>query len=150
MRPRVDPQVRFFAKVRQDGDCWVWTGHISRDGYAHFNAGDLRQVMTHRWSWEFFRGPIPDGLVLDHLCRNRSCVNPDHMDVVTSQVNILRGEGVAALNAKKTSCPFGHPYIGRMSRTGRPYRACLRCQALASHEYKLRLKTTTQGDHSAV
>lgn len=63
-------------------------------------------------SHELHKGPIPEGLVIDHLCRNRGCVNPDHLEAVTQRENILRGEGLAAANARKTHCPKGHPYSG--------------------------------------
>jgi hypothetical protein len=64
----------------------------------------------HRVSYEAFKGPIPDGLTIDHLCRNRACVNPEHLEPVTMRVNCLRGESPAAVHARKTHCPKGHEY----------------------------------------
>lgn len=67
---------------------------------------------VHRLAWEEVRGPIPAGLVIDHLCRNRACYRIDHLEVVTQRENILRGEGATAVHARKTQCPQGHPYSG--------------------------------------
>lgn len=84
---------------------WLWLGAISPAGYGRING---RQA--HVVSYEIHIGPIPQGLVLDHLCRTRCCVNPWHLEPVTDRENILRGTAPAALNAKKTHCKRGHPY----------------------------------------
>lgn len=84
-------------------ECWLWEGYINPDGY-----GRLGQVGAHRISYELHVGPIPDGLVIDHLCRVRHCVSPDHMEPVTNRENILRGRiGEQCL---RTHCPHGHEY----------------------------------------
>ncbi|MEU5322933.1 HNH endonuclease signature motif containing protein [Streptomyces sp. NPDC021056] len=67
-------------------------------------------VLAHRYAWELLREPIPAGLVIDHLCRNRRCVNPGHLEVVTLAENTRRGFGISTFNALKTHCPQGHPY----------------------------------------
>lgn len=81
---------RFFAKVRGGGidECWEWQGHLS-GGYGSFRVG-TNYPPAHRWAYEFIRGEIPDGLQLDHLCRNRACVNPWHVEPVTARVNSQR------------------------------------------------------------
>jgi len=99
---------RFWSKVRKTETCWLWTASKTWDGYGQF-ARDGRLVKAHRWSWEQLRGPIPDGLVIDHLCRVRACVKPDHMEVVTIRENTNRGRSA---NRDKTCCPAGHSYAG--------------------------------------
>ena len=93
-----------------DTPCRVWSGGVSRGGYALFKwQGVTRSV--HKFLYEYFAGrPVAEGLVLDHLCRNRRCANFMHLEPVTQQVNILRGEGLAAQNAGVTHCPRGHQY----------------------------------------
>lgn len=111
-------------------ECWVWVGGRSTAGYGGFDGGDLG-YSAHRWSYMHFVGPIPEGLELDHLCRNPACVNPRHLEPVTGRENKLRGTSPAAVNAKKTHCPKGHPYSGsnlRISRSGK--RRCRRCGCL--------------------
>jgi hypothetical protein len=109
---------RFIEKTEiTESGCIVWTGGTNGVGYGSFYVGKVYpgehgRGYAHRWSYETFVGPIPDGLHLDHLCRNRSCVNPDHLEPVTIRENLLRGVGPSAKHAKKTHCPQGHPYAG--------------------------------------
>jgi len=90
--------------------CWLWTGEITKRGYGRLMVQDgrWRHVLAHRFSYERFVGPIPDGLCIDHKCRCRSCVNPNHLQVVTYRENLLLGETLAGANAAKTHCPKGH------------------------------------------
>lgn len=90
---RGTPVERFWARVTGAGDdgCWLWTGHMNPNGYCQFKV-DRRLVYVHRWAYEALRGPIPDGLQLDHLCRVRHCVNPAHLEPVSCRVNLQRGE----------------------------------------------------------
>jgi hypothetical protein len=97
---------RFSAKVDRSGDCWVWTGSRSTGGYARVWDGK-RVVQAHRLSYELFVGPIPDGLYLDHLCRNRRCVKPEHLEPVTNQENQRRGVNP---RSAQTHCKHGHPF----------------------------------------
>jgi hypothetical protein len=101
---------RFWSKVDKSGECWLWMGTKSR-GYGQFYLYG-RGWPAHRLAYELVIAPIPEGLQLDHLCRVRHCVNPDHLEAVTNKVNCLRGVSPWAVNARKTDCPQGHPYSG--------------------------------------
>lgn len=122
--------------------CWLWFRAWNSAGYGKVcGFGDGSSRLAHRWAYEHFRGPIPDGLVLDHLCRTPACCNPDHLEAVTEKVNHARGDApaiFAAANAdsyqrKKTHCKYGHPLSGtncRLRGNRRQCRACdARCQA---------------------
>lgn len=89
-RPRPTVQERFWTKVVKTDTCWLWTGHLNSKGYGQLNVGK-RLPMAHRLSYEWAVGEIPTGLVIDHLCRVRNCVNPDHLEPVTTAVNNARG-----------------------------------------------------------
>jgi hypothetical protein len=123
-------EARFWrAFVESEDGCWVWARGLDQDGYGQFTVND-RQRRAHRFAYELLVGPIPDGLQLDHLCRNPSCVNPGHLEPVTPRENNLRGETFGARNAAKTHCKRGHPfdeentYVNK--RGGRCCRACAR------------------------
>lgn len=101
---------RFWPKVDKTPTCWIWTGARHGMGYGNFFA--TKYMLAHRFSYELANGPIPDGLTLDHLCRNRLCVNPDHLEPVTIRENLMRGIGPSAIAARTTHCPKGHEYSG--------------------------------------
>jgi hypothetical protein len=104
---------RFWAKVAvAENGCWEWQASITKHGYGRFSAVGSRPELAHRLAYQALVGQIPSGLVIDHLCRNRRCVNPSHLEVVSADVNTLRGGCPAAVNAKKTHCPNGHPLVG--------------------------------------
>lgn len=115
----------FWSKVEKTPNgCWNWTAGRSGDGYGNF-----RSTRAHRWAYERLVGPIPAGLVIDHLCRNILCVNPAHLEPVSRRENVLRGLTLPASNAAKTHCPKGHPLSGNnlyvQPRTGK--RRCKTC-----------------------
>lgn len=92
LRAVVAPLERIEPKLDMTGDCWVWTGALNRYGYGHVSKGRrLGAARVHRFLWTLLVGPIDDDLDLDHLCRNRACCNPDHLDPVSRQINVDRG-----------------------------------------------------------
>lgn len=103
----VDRFGRFFSKVDLGPahKCWPWRGKITTNGY-----GVSADKVVHRIAYEFLVGPIPEGLTLDHLCRNRACVNPAHLEPCTLKTNVLRGEGLTAIHSRKTHCVNGHEF----------------------------------------
>ncbi len=134
-RATVLPEDRFWAKVAapDENGCWPWTASCQIAGYGQFYLETRHRkkhlVRAHRWAYEDLRGAIPGGLTIDHLCRNRQCVNPHHMEIVSMGVNVLRGNGPPAINARKEHCPQGHPYAGdnlRVKPNG--WRYCRKCQ----------------------
>ncbi len=128
------PEARFWAKVEPVpfSGCWVWMGHINDKGYGltQIRIGHKwKKLRAHRVAYELYRGPIPAGLDLDHKCRVRCCVNPDHLEPVTRQVNILRGIGIPAIKAAQTHCVRGHEFTPKNTgRTSKQTRYCRLCK----------------------
>jgi len=108
--------------------CWLWLGSVNGKGYGRlYSNGKL--VLAHRFSYELHVGPIPTGLVMDHLCRNSYCVNPAHLEPVTQRENVLRGESLVAKKARQTHCKAGHEFTkGNLSTFEKSGRACLKCK----------------------
>lgn len=136
---------RFWSKVRIDVGCWEWLGSKNSQGYGNFGtryrAGSNRRYViekAHRVAYELCIGPIPEGMTLDHLCRNHSCVNPAHLEAVTNRENVLRGTGPTALAARKTHCSNGHEFTKentyqRKDKPGRKCRICMKAQREVRH-----------------
>lgn len=136
----------FWAKVGMpdpDTGCMEWLASKKPAGYGQFSARGPSEY-AHRVSYELLVGPIPDGLVIDHLCRNRACVRPDHLEPVTNRVNGLRGVGPAAQCARKTHCVHGHPFSAEntaFTPGGKRYcKECNRAKARANNRRKAELK----------
>ena len=119
---------RFWSKVEATGACWLWTAYRNRDGYGRFRL-DGRISCAHRVAYEALVGPIPEGLDLDHLCRVRNCVNPDHIEPVPRGVNTLRGMGPPAAFARQTHCKRGHEFTPENTYEWRTSRICRTCRA---------------------
>ena len=121
---------RFWSKVDKtpETECWHWTSAITTEGYGQFWF-NRRPRLAHRLAYEMLVGPIPEGLVIDHLCRVRHCVNPAHMEPVTQAENNARGSSLSAENARKTHCKRGHPFTRENTRhTQEGERVCLACR----------------------
>ena len=133
---------RFIDKLQLlDSGCWEWTACKDKDGYGVFsiriNSGrGFKNVKAHRFSYEYFVGTIPDGLEIDHLCRNRSCVNPSHMESVTNAENNRRGISPSAQNKRKTHCVHGHEFSEENTIFYKRGRACKACRSDVKKKYR--------------
>lgn len=128
---------RMTDRIDASGDCWLWTGRMMNNGYGRFGH---RGVAAHRAVYEALVGPIPPGREIDHLCRQRACVNPDHMEPVTPSENQRRSHSVSGLNAAKTHCPQGHPYAGDNLTFECGSRICRTCKAAKLRRLRARRK----------
>lgn len=133
---------RLFKRIRvnMETECWEWTGSLSSCGYGNMNIAK-KIYMTHRLSFDLFKGLKGEFLVIDHICRNRKCCNPEHLREVSARTNIVHNsEGASAKNALKTKCPKGHPYdkLIPFTRNGKSkkQRACSICIKELQHRNK--------------
>lgn len=130
---------RFTSKYEVDAqNCWTWKASKLKAGYGLFH--DTKLVTAHRWSYKYYKGKIPFGLVIDHLCKNTSCVNPEHLEAVTQQINYLRGN---ALSNPRTHCQNGHEYTeaNTLRVTGQRGRICRTCKSKSNIAYKRRKRS---------
>lgn len=125
---------RFWNQVDQSGNCWIWTGH-ENGRYGRFNPRDTH-VYAHRYSYELAGGSIPDGMTIDHLCRNTLCVRPEHLEVVTLAENIRRAAAARIPKPPKTVCPRGH--AKERDSKGRWW--CRECDRVRAREYQRKRK----------
>lgn len=123
----IDKRIDYFSMPEPNSGCWLWLGYLSRDGYPRMKIDGVQRD-AHRVYYEHAFGPIPKGFEVDHLCRTRSCVNLAHLELVTKRENCLRGHSFAAVNARKTHCPNGHPYSGANLKIHGGARYCRACQ----------------------
>ena len=124
----VKPALRFTMQFAKRKSCWEWIGPITSRGYGAFYA-NKKLIYAHRFSFELFIGKIPDGLQIDHLCKNVRCVNPGHLKACTSRENNLRSDSPSARNAKKHSCYKGHRFTKKNTyyTTKGGFRICRTC-----------------------
>lgn len=137
---------RFWALVTKTETCWLFA-NVQSNGYGSLSGAvtNGRSNLAHRVAYELLIGPIPEGLQLDHLCRVRNCVNPEHLEPVTPWENTMRSTSISAVNARKTECLRGHPFSDEntyYSKDGRRY--CIACRDARAREYYAR-KITTEG-----
>ncbi|MCU1617180.1 MAG: hypothetical protein JWO98_4720 [Frankiales bacterium] len=135
MRKATPAPERFWPKVHKTESCWLWVASLNSKGYGQFYDG-RRVVQAYKFAYEMARGPVPDGLDLDHLCRNPVCVNPAHLEPVTSRANTLRGYGPTAIHARKTHCIRGHELPAPNARRERECLPCKAIRARAAYDRK--------------
>lgn len=144
-RPGLRERLLGKAVINRETGCWEWVGAKSVNGYGQFGIGGFRRI-AHRVSYELLEGPIGDGLVLDHLCRVRHCINPAHLEPVTQRENLLRSPiALPTVLAAKTHCPAGHEYASEnlRARQGKG-RECRSCKREHDRAYKARKRAERQ------
>ena len=151
----MNPYERFTNKIRisitrfyEGTPCWEWTATISPSGYGMFHY-DGNMMPAHRFSYMYSKGKLNPQMDIDHLCRNRACTNPDHLQQVPHKENVLRGIGLAAINKRKTHCKRGHEFTPENTIKGRNNaRHCRECHKIHVKKYeqshKEQIKRTKQ------
>lgn len=140
---------RFVASYAEHSEgCWLWAKTVNNRGYGVITV-HYKHVLAHRFSHELYIGPIPEGHEVDHLCKSRPCVNPEHLEAVTRQVNVARSDWPAAVHARQTSCKKGHPFdeanTRRLLDGSRKCRTCSRETDRAYYARKRRRTTDRDG-----
>lgn len=132
---------RLWEKTQITDGCWEWTGRIAHNGYGRIWV-ERSTKPAHRVAYEHLIGPVPDGLELDHLCRNKRCVNPDHLEPVTHAENCRRADIALGIRSAITHCSFGHEFTNRntayRARKGAVHRVCRKCTSRRTTEYRRR------------
>lgn len=140
---------KFWDRIYFAGNCWLWKGATNR-GYGRFHVSRGKQRPVHRMTWEVINGPVPSGKNLDHLCRNKTCVNPSHLECVPIAVNALRGNSPHAQHARQTHCFLGHPLSGEnLFINSRGNRVCLICNRSRRRISRIRCKVARHTVSSA-
>ena len=124
----------FWTRVNKTDSCWLWLPKKERNGYGRVRVNNKR-LGVHVVSYLLTGKNIPNGMVIDHLCRVRHCVNPQHLEVVTRGENVLRGNGVTAQHAKQTHCKRGHPFNNANTLRIKNGRDCKSCNRIRQKEY---------------
>ena len=129
---------RFWSKVdKSAGGCWLWTGYTNPAGYGRIcrrENGKDKCHLAHRYAWTQLVGPIEDGMTLDHLCRVRACVNPEHLEVVTQKVNVRRGNAPTIVTWRTGTCKRGHSMAD--AHDTKKGKRCRRCQQIAAKKHR--------------
>jgi len=143
------PLQRFWTKVLKTDYCWLWIGAPEgRVGYGRLLVNGKR-VIAHRYAYEQFKRPIPEGMVIDHLCLTPLCVNPDYLEAVSNKENILRGVSLPAQAARRTECAKGHQYsVSNLFIRPDGARGCRTCNWQYQQEYRQRLKVRAGGQNA--
>lgn len=146
--PVIIPRVEYVEEDRgYSTPCWIWQLSKSEPGYGNaYNPKTRKKTKAHRMMYERVKGPIPEGLEIDHLCRVPSCVNPDHLEAVTHYENVMRGKSPLARYAKATHCIHGHPFNAENTAyyKDRRGRRCMTCTRLRARRVR-RAKRKTSG-----
>lgn len=136
---------RFMSRVETGPGCWRWRGYPNGPGYGKFTIG-RDNIYAYRFSYEAFVGPVPEGLTIDHLCGDPTCVRPSHLEPATQRENILRGSGPTAVNARRTHCKHGHPLSGdnlMLVRSGGSVRRrCRECTRAITRRWQAKQKAS--------
>lgn len=143
---------RFYEKIHIDksSECWNWKGKPSSDGYGRMGI-DYKVYLAHRVSYVLKYGEPPPHMVIDHVCRNRICINPDHLEVVSLEENIRRGVGPERMRessdakAQRTHCKNGHPFSGYNLSLNDRQRLCKTCHRQWQKDFRARKKAKELG-----
>ena len=137
------PEIQRFTKfIQLDilSGCWIWKGYLDKNGYGCFRVKG-KTHLAHRFSWEYYNGKIPDKKEMDHLCRNTTCVNPQHLEPVTHRENNHRGRN---WERERTHCPQGHEFTEYNTYHHKGHRHCRMCRQIRKRKHSLDPKWVTQ------